>query len=398
MKIKNTYLLYLGFFVSSLASCSKMNDMHQEYVDEGEIIYAAQMDSIAPAPGYNRVAIDMFAYSQRIAKVRIYWNDYSDSLDVMINNQTGIFNQIIPNLDEGEYIFDIISFDKFGNQSLKYEVTSLVYGDLYISGLINRNFSHMEYVEADLYIEWKNVANALGTEFSYQNAAGGTSTVFIPANENRTKISDFLSDGNYWYKTLYKPVENAIDTFETELRQGVLPHFIKYIECDKSLFTAMSLPNDLGRLGWDDNERMERLWDKSVGPQSYPWIFHSDGSELPGVITFDMGKVYENLALIEETGRDCCANPLVFEVWGIEDISEATTILHPRDPDWSYEAIEKGWTMLKKVERNDDGKIAYKVLLNDNLPPVRYIRLRFRESYEGSNNVNLSEVTFWYKE
>ena len=379
-------------------SCSEMNDMHQEYLDEGEIIYAAQLDSVESASGYNRVEFEMFALSQRIEKVRIYWNELNDSLDVMINNETGIFKQIIPDLPEREYIFQLVSIDQYGNKSLKYEVATQTFGDIYISGLINRTIDQMEYVGEDLVVEWRTIANTLGTSFNYENSEGDTSSVFIQPTENTITISDFKSDGNYWFNSLYKPTENAIDTFKTELKTGVLPHFIKYVECDKSLFTAMSLPNDLGRLGWDDNERMERLWDGSVGPQAYPWVFHSDGSQLPGVITFDMGQEYENLAKIEETGRDCCGNPIVFEVWGIADISDAATELHPNDANWTAESLDKGWTLLKEVVRTDDGKAAYKVDLNENLPPVRYIRLRFKECADGGNSVNLSEVTFLYEE
>ncbi|MDR2384925.1 MAG: DUF4998 domain-containing protein, partial [Tannerella sp.] len=32
-----------------------MNDMHIEYLERGEIIYAAKVDSISPYIGYNRI-------------------------------------------------------------------------------------------------------------------------------------------------------------------------------------------------------------------------------------------------------------------------------------------------------------------------------------------------------
>ena len=54
----------------------------------------------------------------------------------------------------------------------------------------------------------------------------------------------------------------------------------------------------------------DKLWDGSVGPQGYPNIFHSNGAnQLPQTLTFDMGKVYNSLEQIEETGRNCCHNP-----------------------------------------------------------------------------------------
>lgn len=382
-------------FAAYLMSCSDMNELHDSFMEDGEKIYAARLDSVIAASGKNRVQLTMQALSQRINKVRIYWNDKSDSIDVPINNQTGVFNQIISDLNEGEYIFQFVSFDDYGNKSLKGEVSCQAFGDLYSAGLINRKIEKMEYVETDLVITWRSFANALGSELIYENAENGTSSVFVKPAETRTVISNYKNDGHYTIQSGYLPTANAIDTFKTTITEGFFPHYIRYTVCDKSLFAAMSLPNDMGRLGWDNNERMERLWDGSVGPQGYPWIFHGTSSR--GVITFDLGRSYENLGLVEETGRDCCGNPLVFEIWGTDDISGAETELSAVDAGWPDEMMSKGWTLLKEVVRTDDGKAPYKTELNDNLPAVRYIRIRFKETVE-NQAANLSEVTFWYKE
>jgi hypothetical protein len=111
-----------------------------------------------------------------------------------------------------------------------------------------------------------------------------------------------------------------------------------------------------------------------------------------------MGKIYTNLAQIEETGRDCCNNPTKFEVWGIDDITNAATTLRADNPGWKDEAIAKGWKLLKEVVRTDNGNSAYKVALNDNPPPVRYIRIRVLSTSNGSSASNMSEITFWNRE
>ena len=80
MTIKTIHPLFLLVLLLILvSSCSKMNDMHQMYLDEGEILYAAKLDSVASNPGKDRIEFEMFALSQRIDKVRIYWNDNNDS-------------------------------------------------------------------------------------------------------------------------------------------------------------------------------------------------------------------------------------------------------------------------------------------------------------------------------
>jgi hypothetical protein len=67
-----------------LIACSDMNDLHQPYLDRGEIIYAAKADSIAPHSGKNRLELEVFIGSQRIKTVRFFWNDYRDSSDLDI--------------------------------------------------------------------------------------------------------------------------------------------------------------------------------------------------------------------------------------------------------------------------------------------------------------------------
>jgi hypothetical protein len=168
------------------------------------------------------------------------------------------------------------------------------------------------------------------------------------------------------------------------------------VQANKSLFQENPLPNDVNTYGSDT--RVSRLWDGSVGPQGYPNIFHSDGSYLPHVLTFDMGQLYNNLGQMEETGRDCCNNPTKFEVWGIADITNAATTLRADDAGWKAEAIAKGWTLLKEVIRTDDGKPALKYDLLNNPPPVRYIRIRIINTATGSTYSNFSEVTFWNKQ
>jgi len=58
--------------------------------------------------------------------------------------------------------------------------------------------------------------------------------------------------------------------------------------------------------------------------------------------------------------------------------------LHSNVANWTAEALDKSWTLLKEVVRTDEGKVAYKVDLNEDLPPVSYIRFRFKECFEGA--------------
>ena len=78
---------------------------------------------VHPSMGNGRVKMELFINAQRIEKLRIYWNAYTDSIDFNVGGQVGEFSLMIENLPEREYLFQIVSFDKYGNRSLPFEAT-----------------------------------------------------------------------------------------------------------------------------------------------------------------------------------------------------------------------------------------------------------------------------------
>ncbi|MDP4209253.1 MAG: DUF4998 domain-containing protein [Bacteroidota bacterium] len=397
---------FLSLLILAMLSCNKYDTDYKSFFGGHEIIYPGPAVDVTFRPGNLRTALLWHpSPDPSVKKYVVYWNNKADSVTVNATSHSpaDTMKVIIPNLKEYIYSFTINSYDSAGNKSIPKDINNVkVYGPVYQVGLLNRpyNADNPYLVNDDgsvnLNFNTPDTIN-ISTAIRYTNNAGNTATIQLAPTVSTAILPDYKAGTTVSYNSSYIPVKNAIDTFKVS-KYDDFPRIYKYIQCDKSLFAEMSLPNDLGRLGWDSNERELRLWDESVGPQSYPWVFHSDGSQLPGVITFDMGKVYSNLARIEETGRDCCNNPDDFEVWGTADITNAITTLPSYDPGWPAEAAAKGWTLLKEVVRTDDGKAPFKVDLNGNLPPVRYIRLRFKHTVTGSNYVNLSEVTFWNKQ
>lgn len=224
-KIKNN--IWVVFVAFTIISCSKMNDMHQMYLDDGEKIYAAKVDSVAAHSGHNRIELEIFIFSQRINNLRIYWNNSNDSSDIEISNQTGVFKTIVSDLEEGDIIFDLVSFDNYGNKSLNYEVIGYTYGDIYLNSLTNRTIETMGLSEEGegLVITWRGIGNSIRTVFSYQNTEGGLSRDTILPNESEIILTDYLPGGEYWYVTQYKPTETSIDIFETSEFRGFFPNF-----------------------------------------------------------------------------------------------------------------------------------------------------------------------------
>ena len=66
-------------------SCDDMDALHIGFLEEGETIYAAKVDSASVGPGNGRVKMELFINAQRIEKLRIYWNAYTDSIDFNVS-------------------------------------------------------------------------------------------------------------------------------------------------------------------------------------------------------------------------------------------------------------------------------------------------------------------------
>jgi hypothetical protein len=232
------------------------------------------------------------------------------------------------------------------------------------------------------------------TDIKYINKAGNETFGKLSADSMSVTLADYKADTKIQFLSAFKPVTNALDTFYVANYED-FPTINSVAICDKKLFKKVYLTNDAKPYEGDTD--IDRLWDGSVGPQGFPNIFHSDGNgPLPVVITFDMGALYKGLVAIEETGRNCCHNPDDFEVWGIADLTNATTNLKANDAGWTTEAISKGWKLLKEIKRTDDGSAPLKVSFDPNPPPVRYIRIRIKHNSNNEGNyTNMSELTFW---
>lgn len=385
-------------------SCTKDDTEFKNFLKDGETVYPGKVLKVVPKAGNLRTGL-WFNPSPdpSITKYVVKWNNNADSLVVnsTTHNPLDTVKVIIPNLSEYTYSFIIYSYDAKGNISVPMEAPNVrVYGPLYQGALLNRPFNATEpYVvnsngSVQLNFNTPDTIN-VNTIIRYTNTSNTITERTLPAKDMSITLNDYKAGTDVLYKSSYIPSIGALDVFSvTDF--STFPKIFTLVECDKSLFKEVRLPNDVNT--YESGTSISKLWDRSVGPQSYPNIFHSDGSYIPHVLTFDMGRTYNNLAQIEETGRDCCNNPNKFEVWGINDLTNATTTLRSDNAGWKAEAIAKGWVLLRDVTRTDDGKNAMKFDLIANPPPVRYIRIRVLHTVTDSGYSNMSELTFWNKQ
>lgn len=218
MKFNRIYFTLLAFLAIATWSCTKMTDLTDKYLDEGEIIYAAKVDSVGILAGENRLQLNLYVKSQRIDKVRIYWNNYEDSLDVDIQGKTGVFPVLLDNMPESGYLFQLVSFDKFGNKSLEYEATESSYGENYKNGLSNRSyiteFTRYDMEGDSMVIYWGGIVRgAIAMELQYTDTSGESVRMEVPADATTTTLHNLK--GNVSYKLRFIPEVEAIDTFTT---------------------------------------------------------------------------------------------------------------------------------------------------------------------------------------
>ncbi|WP_207534614.1 DUF4998 domain-containing protein [Desertivirga arenae] len=401
MKVK-IYLLAAFLLLLLGISCSKDALDYQNYLNDTEKVYPGFPANIKALSGNYRVKLEWNpSPDPTVVKYKIFWNSRADSMEFSSNNHNPAetVSVIIPNLTEYTYSFTIYSYDSEGNRSVPVNVNNVkVYGDSYKSGLTNRFLSTtqpytltgnsiiLNFLEPDTI--------NTGTLINYTLINGTEASATLAPDQSSIRLDNYKAGTKIYYQSGYIPVRGSIDNFTPATRDSITNILIPL---DKSTFTGIKLPNDVGT--YSSETSLSKLWNGNTSPTGYPNIFHSDGSHpLPHHFTFDLGKPYANLSQFEIIGRDCCNNPTKFEIWGIADLTGAITTLSGNDEGWKQESQQKGWVLLKEVSRSDDGIGPYKVALGPNLPPVSYIRIRVLENASGDPNYsNISEITFWQK-
>lgn len=386
--------LILGIVFS--VSCQKPDD-YKKYLADGEKIYPQKATKLDVLPGNGRI---MFTWARgvdtRIRKYKIVWNNKADSIefDASAFKPGDTVKHLLVNMPEASYNFSIFSMDDYGHQSVAVLVPPVnVYGPKYQATLLNRAIKTATYSESDnnLAIIWKKPDTVnVSTSIWYTNSTDVQKKVILSPGVDTAKIPDWKIGSKIYYESSYKPTSKAIDSFAVLSKDSLT---IQNLPVGKSLWKKINLPNDVDGNAYGVS--FSSIWDGKAG--GYPNIYHTQGGSLPHHFTIDLGGLYQ-LTKFEETGRtDCaCHNPVKFEIWGIADVTNAATTLPANDAGWKAQSLAKGWTLLKEVERSDDGIAPFKVNLLDGIPPVRYIRIRVTKTLDNSVESHMSEISFWY--
>jgi len=219
-------------------------------------IYSNKADSAMSYVGKNRLKISFTAPDTSIVNATIFWNDRKDSLAIPISKtaDTDTVSTLIEPLDEGDYVFEIITSDAKGHRSIPVKVSGKVYGSQYIQSLANRPIRDIFYEDGAAVILWEHAAPAeVTTEVTYTDVDNVEHKKQVPAVADSTKLLNLKPETlatAIQYHTAYVP-DLAIDTFFADSKtQTVITGNLKNLANAKNILFGSLI--SFGRSGVTD--------------------------------------------------------------------------------------------------------------------------------------------------
>lgn len=302
--MKRIYSL-VAFAVSVLffTSCDDFMDVHKEYIEGGEIIYAPKPDSVNFIAGEGRILFNCRTYNApNVRSVDVYWNDRLDSLIIPVELSTGYdsISVILDNMEEKSYTFNIQTTDNFGHKSLFVTSFGTSYGDVYRATLNDRGIKSLSLSDKEGTIEWYSApVHLVCNEIRYIKTDGSQTTVKISSIDNLAKLPDVKPGSTFKYRSLYIPEEIAIDTFATAWKEYETPFPTEY-KYDRSSWEVLSVSD----VSTSEGGGMAALID---GDLSTYWQSAYEGGDAPlphwAVIDMQTSKKISRIELYRRTGN-----------------------------------------------------------------------------------------------
>ncbi len=213
------------------SACKKMDHAYEQYIEKGGRIYTERPTEVRLSGGLNRVKISWpKGPDPSVVKARIFWNVFADSTEILVEPSMDTVSCMIDNLPEGNYSFVIVTYDKAGNRSVPLEVFGNTYGEKYQARLLDRPIlASQQKKTGEMFIVWGIADTAMGafaTDIKYVNLAGDTVHRNVDTMVDSTFFQDYLTGTSYFYRTLFLPDSNALDTFRTAYSEQQVEEYV----------------------------------------------------------------------------------------------------------------------------------------------------------------------------
>jgi hypothetical protein len=256
-----------------------MDENFKEYVVPDGITYPQRPDSLKVYSGLNRALLTWLkAKDPKVIKAKIYWNNYTDSIALDIPSNLDTIKVFINDMQENTYTFFVKTYDVDGNVSVPSEVTGAVYGDIYLSSLIDRSISDIILNGTDGTITWGTAPRGMiYSELRYMTNAGIKTTLEVLPGEMFVICPDAKRREPVEYHSAFCPV-GSIDTFYTVWSTYSMPFVTKL---PKAGWIAEA---DSWLAGWSDgqgtiDDDINSTWHSSIS---------SPADALPHWVRIDM--------------------------------------------------------------------------------------------------------------
>jgi len=157
-----------------VTSCTSQDDIYKEFIKDGGYIYPAKAANISTETGFQKVTLFWpVPKDPSLRSARVYWDNYTDSLDLNYSDFTDTVSVTITDLADRSYTFDIVNFDKLGNKSIAAEKSATPYGMNWLSTHTERQFKHawVDGTTATVQLT-ESTSDMVATKFRYKNVDG----------------------------------------------------------------------------------------------------------------------------------------------------------------------------------------------------------------------------------
>ncbi|MCY4561085.1 MAG: DUF4998 domain-containing protein [Flavobacteriaceae bacterium] len=214
-------------FITSVAAsigCDNVNELHEQYLQEGSPVYSGKIDSLDVYSGFYRLKASVYPSPDVNRKeFRVYWNNYADSIvfpydETYLNSDNGRYEVIIDGFEdkkiEGFTTLVFRNYDVHGNKSRESESNALIYGNDFRSRLFNQGASGFDGKHFNLLSR----DNMAGLWVEYTKDDGTQSTLEFKGGVEKLKLlgidphlPDYKSGTSFKYRTLYHLNPTDID-------------------------------------------------------------------------------------------------------------------------------------------------------------------------------------------
>lgn len=224
MKIRSLiYNAVLGIVaLIVIPGCETMEDTYSQFSKVGETLYIAKADSIKVRGGNYRIELSWLLLSDpKINSYKVYWNNRRDSITNSVVKTEGVdtVRVMLDNMREDVHNFDIYTFDKHGNSSVRASTVGRVYGDNYKGALLNRTYKSLTRKGTYVIVQWSASDNTvLHVDLNYLNSENLLVNKRIPRATEKDTLFLFPTGGTFNFRTAFLPEPAALDTFFTSER------------------------------------------------------------------------------------------------------------------------------------------------------------------------------------